>query len=146
MMTSLSTFAEIAALAGDPARAGMLPHGRARLDGIRVGLCRQHHATDGERPFGASGYGWSSQRREAGPAPLPSSRIVGCSADDRKHHAGGLRPRLDATTARRRSKRGGFADGADLLRPSRGRLGVALADALVEGGYLELASDGGLVT
>ena len=27
-----------------------------------------------------------------------------------------------------------------------GRLGVALADALVGGGYLQLASDGGLVT
>lgn len=93
-------------------------HGRTCPDGIRVGSCRRHHAADGERPPGAYGYGRPSQRREAGPASLAPSRIIGCSADDRKHHAGGIRPGLTATAARCRFEGCGFADGADLLRPS----------------------------
>src|SRR6516162_3165510 len=145
-MTSLSTFAEVGARSC-PRWNAPRAHGRTRLDGIRVGSCRLHHATDGERPSGAYGCGWSSQRREAGPASLPSSRLAGCSADDREHHAGCLCPGLNAAAARCRSEK------EVALRMARtcydhlaGRLGVALADALVGRGHLELASDGGLVT
>jgi hypothetical protein len=129
-----------------PRRNAPCADGRTCPDRIRAGLCRQHHATDDKRPSGAYGYGGSSQSREARPASLPPSRLPGCCADDREHHAMASRP--DST---RPPRVVGPKDAA--LRMARtcydhlaGSLGVALADAMVESVYLELTSDGGLVT
>src|SRR5438270_448638 len=147
-MTSLSTFTEVAALAGDPARAGML---YALLDGRALTASELAHAA-GVTPQTASGHlarmttagllkvekqGRHRYHRLASPA-------VARMMEGIMQVTSGLdttRPRLTV----------GLKDAA--LRTARtcydhlaGRLGVALADALVRGGYVELASDGGLVT
>ena len=147
-MTSLSTFTEVAALAGDPARAGML---HALLDGRALTASELAHAA-GVTPQTASGHlarmttagllkvekqGRHRYHRLASPA-------VARMMEGIMQVTSGLdttRPRLTV----------GPKDAA--LRTARtcydhlaGRLGVALADALVRGGYVELANDGGLVT
>ncbi len=101
-MASNAVFAEIAALAGDPARAGML---HALMDG---------------RALSAS----------------ELARVAGIASD-----LGTTRPKLFV----------GPRDAA--MRAARtcydhlaGRLGVALADALIAGGHAEFASDGGVIT
>jgi DNA-binding transcriptional ArsR family regulator len=146
-MTSLSTFAEVAALAGDPARAGIL---HALMDG------RALTASELARIAGvtqiASGHltrlatagllsveqqGRHRYHRIASPAvaQMMESIMQVTSGQDPTG------PRLTV----------GPKDAA--LRAARtcydhlaGRLGVALADALVGGGYIELGDDGGLVT
>ena len=147
-MTSQSAFAEVAALAGDPARAGML---HALMDG-RALTASELARVAGITPQTASGHltrltmagllvveqqGRHRYHRLASPAVAQMMESI-------MQVASGLdttRPRLVV----------GPRDAA--LRAARtcydhlaGRLGVALADALVEGGRVELASDGGMVT
>ena len=147
-MTSQSAFAEVAALAGDPARAGML---HALMDG-RALTASELARVAGITPQTASGHlarlavagllavekqGRHRYHRLASPAVTQMMESI-------MQVASGLdtaRPRLVV----------GPRDAA--LRAARtcydhlaGRLGVALADALVEGGRVELASDGGMVT
>jgi DNA-binding transcriptional ArsR family regulator len=147
-MTSQSAFTEIAALAGDPARAGML---HALMDG-RALTASELARVAGITPQTASGHlarlatagllavekqGRHRYHRLASPA-------VAQMVEGIMQVASGLdvaRPRLVV----------GPRDAA--LRAARtcydhlaGSLGVALADALVEGGQIELASDGRMVT
>src|SRR4029079_7176456 len=147
-MASNARFAEVAALAGDPARAGML---HALMDG------RALTATE--------------LARVAGVAPQTASRhlssmiTAGLLAVEKQG-----RPRYHrlATPAVARMMESIMQVASDLaptrrtltvgprdaaLRAARtcydhlaGRLGVALADAMVSGGQVELAGDAGVVT
>src|SRR5262245_43377379 len=91
VMASNAMFAQVASLAGDPARAGML---HALMDGRALTaseLAYVAHIT----PQTASGHlahdgGGPASRREAGPASLPPARVAGGGADDRNHHASGV--------------------------------------------------------
>jgi len=147
-MTSLSTFAEVAALTGDVARAGML---RALMDGRALTASELAYVA-GITPQTASGHlarmatagllkvekqGRHRYHRLASPAVAQMIESIMQVASG----PGSTRPPRVV----------GPKDAA--LRMARtcydhlaGRLGVALADALVEGGYLELTTDGGLVT
>jgi DNA-binding transcriptional ArsR family regulator len=147
-MTSLTAFAEVAALAGDPARAGML---HALMDG-RALTASELARVAGVTPQTASGHlarlatagllcvekqGRHRYHRIASPAVAQMMESI-------MQVASGLDPARPPLTV-------GPKDAA--LRTARtcydhlaGRLGVALADALVVGNYIELASDGGLVT
>jgi DNA-binding transcriptional ArsR family regulator len=147
-MASLSTFAEVAALAGDPARAGML---HALMDG-RALTASELARVAGVTPQTASGHlarlatagllsvekqGRHRYHRIASPAVAQMMESI-------MQVTSGLDPTRPPLTV-------GPRDAA--LRAARtcydhlaGRLGVALADALVVGNYIELASDGGLVT
>jgi DNA-binding transcriptional ArsR family regulator len=147
-MTSQSAFAEVAALAGDPARAGML---HALMDG-RALTASELARVAGITPQTASGHlarlavagllvvekqGRHRYHRLASPTVAQMMESI-------MQVAAGLdtnRPRLVV----------GPRDAA--LRAARtcydhlaGRLGVALADALVEADRVELTDDGGLVT
>jgi DNA-binding transcriptional ArsR family regulator len=147
-MASNAMFAEIAALAGDPARAGML---HALMDGRALTASELAHVA-GIAPQTASGHlarmtaagllgvetqGRHRYHRLASPAVAQMMESIMQVASD-----------LQST---RRPLCVGPRDAA--LRAARtcydhlaGRLGVALADALVAGGYAELAHDAGLVT
>jgi len=147
-MTSTARFTEIAALAGDPARAGML---HALLDGRALTAAELARAA-GISPQTASGHlarmiaagllrmekqGRHRYHRLASPAVaqmMESIMQVACDAD---------RPRKTLVTGPR--------DAA--LRRARtcydhlaGELGVALADALTAHGYAELTGEAGLLT
>jgi len=147
-MASNATFATVAALAGDPARAGMLQalmDGRAltaselaRVAGITAQTASSHLAR-----MAAAGLlavekqGRHRYHRLASPGVAHMIEAI-------MRVASGLEP-----AGRRVSV--GPRDAA--LRAARtcydhlaGRLGVAVTDALVAGGYVELASDGGVVT
>ena len=147
-MSNLATFAEVAALAGDLARAEML---RALMDRRALTASELAHVA-GITPQTASGHlarmttaGLLSVEKQgrhryhrlasAGVAQMIESIMQVASGP------GATRPPLVV----------GPKDAA--LRLARtcydhlaGRLGVALADALIGGEYVELASDGGLVT
>lgn len=147
-MASNVMFAEIAALAGDPARAGML---HALMDGRALTASELAHVA-GIAPQTASGHlarmtavgllsvekqGRHRYHRLASPAVAQMMESIMQVASD-------LAPA-------RRPLCVGPRDAA--LRAARtcydhlaGRLGVAVADALVAGGYAELANDAGLVT
>jgi DNA-binding transcriptional ArsR family regulator len=147
-MVTNTMFAEVAALAGDPARAGML---HALMDG-RALTASELARVAGIAPQTASGHlsrmiaagllgvekqGRHRYHRLASPAVARMMESIMQVASSRETS----RPRLSV----------GPRDGA--LRAARtcydhlaGHLGVALADALVAGGYAELASDAGLVT
>src|SRR5215813_5675991 len=147
-MTSLSAFAEVGALAGDPARAGML---RALMDGRALTASELAHVA-GITPQTASGHlarmaaagllgvekqGRHRYHRLASPVVAQMIESIMQVASG----PGATRPPLVV----------GPKDAA--LRIARtcydhlaGRLGVALADTLVSGGYVELESDGGVVT
>jgi DNA-binding transcriptional ArsR family regulator len=147
-MASNAMFAQVASLAGDPARAGML---HALMDGRALTaseLAYVAHIT----PQTASGHlarmtavgllrvekqGRHRYHRLASPAVAQMIEII-------MQVASGLEPARPSLSV-------GPKDVA--LRTARtcydhlaGRLGVALADALVAGGYAELASDAGEVT
>src|SRR5919197_6110469 len=147
-ITRPSAFAEVAALTGDPARAGML---HALMDGRALTASELARAA-GVTPQTASGHlarlatagllcvekqGRHRYHRIASPAVAQMMESIMQVTSGRD----ATRPPLTV----------GPRDAA--LRTARtcydhlaGRLGVALADALVGGGYIELASDGGLVT
>jgi DNA-binding transcriptional ArsR family regulator len=147
-MASNALFAEVAALAGDPARAGML---HALMDG-RALTASELARVAGIAPQTASGHlarmtaagllsaekqGRHHYHRLATPAVARMMESIMRVASD-----------LDATRPRLVV---GPRDAA--MRAARtcydhlaGRLGVALADALVAGGHAEFTSDGGVIT
>lgn len=147
-MASNAVFAQIAALAGDPARAGMLHammDGRAltaselaRVAGITPQTASSHLARMAEAGLlRVEKQGRHRYHRLASPAVAQMMESIMQVASDLEP----VRPRLFV----------GPRDAA--LRAARtcydhlaGQLGVALADALVAGGYAELASDGGVMT
>jgi DNA-binding transcriptional ArsR family regulator len=147
-MTTPATFATIAALAGDPARAGML---HALMDGRALTASELARAA-GVTAQTASGHlarlagaglvmvekqGRHRYHRLASPAVAHMMESIMQVASDLEP----ARPRLTV----------GPRDAA--LRAARtcydhlaGRLGVALADAMSAEGYADLAGDGGVVT
>jgi DNA-binding transcriptional ArsR family regulator len=151
-MASNAMFAEIATLAGDPARAGML---NALMDGRALTASELAHVA-GIAPQTASGHlarmtaagllsverqGRHRYHRLASPAVAQMMECIMQVASDLASDSASMRRPLSV----------GPRDAA--LRAARtcydhlaGRLGVALADALVAGGYAELAHDAGLVT
>jgi DNA-binding transcriptional ArsR family regulator len=147
VMASHARFAEVAALAGDPARASML---HALMDGRALTASELARAA-GVAPQTASGHlakmtaagllvaqsqGRHRYHRLASPAVarmMESIMQVAAAAEPARPIVVG--PREAALRAARTCY--------DHLA---GRLGVALADALVGRGYVELDSDAGLVT
>lgn len=149
-MASNAAFAEVAALAGDPARAGML---HALMDG-RALTASELARVAGITPQTASGHlarmvavgllgvekqGRHRYHRLASPtvAQMIESimRVASSLQSTRLPRPLSVGPRDAALRAARTCY--------DHLA---GRLGVALADALVAGGYAELANDAGVVT
>jgi DNA-binding transcriptional ArsR family regulator len=147
-MASNAVFSEIAALAGDPARAGML---HALMDGralsaselARVAGIAPQTATGHLARMTAAGLlrvekqGRHHYHRLATPAVAQMMESIMRVASDLDT----TRPKLSV----------GPRDPA--MRAARtcydhlaGRLGVALADALVAGGHAALGSDGGVIT
>ena len=147
-MASNALFAEVATLAGDPARAGML---HALMDGRALtaselahvaGITAQTASTHLARMVTAGLLSVEKQGRHryhrlASPAVAQMMESIMRVASD-------LEPAPPRVVV-------GPRDAA--LREARtcydhlaGRLGVALADALVAGGHAELAGDGGLIT
>ena len=147
-MSNLATFAEVAPLAGDLARAGML---RALMDG------RALTASELARVAGVT-----SQTASGHISRMATAGLVSVEKQGRhRYHrlASPVVAQMIETIMQVASGPGatrsplvvGPRDAA--LRLARtcydhlaGRLGVALADALIEQGYLELTCDGGLVT
>lgn len=147
-MASNALFAEVASLAGDPARAGML---HALMDG-RALTASELAEVAGVTAQTASGHlsrmvtagllavekqGRHRYHRLASPAVAQMMESI-------------MRVASDLEPVRRRLVVGP-RDAA--LREARtcydhlaGRLGVALTDALVMNGYAELVSDGGVIT
>ena len=141
-------FAEIAALAGDPARAGML---HALMDGRALSASELARVA-GIAPQTASGHlsrmtaigllslekqGRHRYHRLASPAVaqmIESIMQVASNLEPSRRHLS-VGPR----EAVLRSARTCY----DHLA---GQLGVALADAMIAGGYAELSSDAGIVT
>lgn len=147
-MASTALFAEVAALAGDPARAGML---HALMDG-RALTATELARVAGVAPQTASGHlgrmtaaglvtpqrqGRHRYYRLASPAVARMMESI-------------MEVAADRTPVRRR-----FAVGPRdaALRKARtcydhlaGELGVALADALVARGYAELNAEAGIIT
>jgi len=145
---NVASMAEIASLAGDPARAGML---QALMDGRALTASELAHVA-GIAPQTASGHlgqltragllaverqGRHRYHRLATPAVarlLESLMLVASEARPpaRPHVVG---PRDEKMRAARTCY--------DHLA---GRLGVGIADAMIERGYVEFAEDAGLVT
>jgi DNA-binding transcriptional ArsR family regulator len=146
-MASPAKFAEVAALAGDPARACML---HALMDGRALTASELARAA-GITPQTASGH----------LSRLAAAGLIGVERQGRHHYhrlaSAAVAQMIEGIMQVASSLPSAHAlvvgprDAA--LRAARtcydhlaGRLGVALADALVAGGYVELASDGGVVT
>jgi DNA-binding transcriptional ArsR family regulator len=147
-MASTATFASVAALAGDPARAGMLHalmDGRAltaselaRVAGVTAQTASGHLARMAETGLiCVEKQGRHRYHRLASPAVAHMMESIMQVASTLEPS----RPWLSV----------GPRDAA--LRAARtcydhlaGRLGVALADAMAAGGYAELETDGGLIT
>jgi DNA-binding transcriptional ArsR family regulator len=147
-MASNAKFAEIAALAGDPARAGML---HALMDG-RALTASELAQVAGVTPQTASGH----------LARMATAGLVKVEKQGRHRYHRLASPAV----ARMMESIMQVASGLDAMRPApvtgprdaalraartcydhlAGRLGVALADGLVAGGHVELADDAGLVT
>jgi DNA-binding transcriptional ArsR family regulator len=147
-MVSNAKFAEIAALAGDPARAGML---HALMDG-RALTASELAQVAGIAPQTASGH-------------LARMTAIGLLTVEKqgrhRYHrlaTSGVAHMLEsimqvASELEPTQKRLVVGPRDAALRKARtcydhlaGQLGVALADALVAAGHAELASDGGIVT
>ena len=147
-MASNATFARVAALAGDPARAGML---HALMDGRALtaselasvaGITAQTASTHLARMTEAGLLTVEKQGRHRYHR-LASSAVA--------HMMETIMQVASTLDQPRRRLSVGPRDAA--LRAARtcydhlaGQLGVALADAMVAGGYAELVSDGGIVT
>lgn len=147
-MASNARFAEIASLAGDPARAGML---HALMDG-RALTASELARVAGITPQTASGHlarmaaaglvsvtkqGRHRYHRLASPAvaQMMESIMQVASRSDTPHPAPFTGPKDAALRA-----------GRTCYDHLAGRLGVALADGLAAGGHVELTDDAGLVT
>lgn len=147
-MASQASFAEIATLAGDPARAGML---HALLDGRALTATELAHAA-GITPQTASGH----------LARLTAGGLLAVEKQGRhRYHrlaspavARMLESIMQVAAERAPPRRKTFVGPRDkALRAARtcydhlaGHLGVALADAMVANGQIELATDAGIVT
>jgi DNA-binding transcriptional ArsR family regulator len=147
-MASNARFSEVASLAGDPARAGML---HALMDG-RALTASELARVAGITPQTASGH----------LARMTAAGLVRVEKQGRHRYHRLASPAVaqmmesimqvaSVLEARRPAPVTGPKDAA--LRAARtcydhlaGRLGVALADALAAGGYVELERDAGLVT
>src|SRR5262245_45745376 len=148
-MASNATFARVAALAGDPARAGML---HALMDG---------RALTASELAGVAGI--TAQTASSHLARMTDAGLLTVEKQGRHRYHRLASPDVAhmmetimqvASTLEPSSQRRltvGPRDAA--LRAARtcydhlaGRLGVALADAMVASGYTELGSDGGIVT
>jgi DNA-binding transcriptional ArsR family regulator len=146
-MTTNARFAEIAALAGDPARVGML---HALLDGRALTATELARAA-GVTPQTASGH--LARLTKAGLIAVQrqgrhryhrlASAAVARMMESIMQVAALAEPPARTFTGPREAA----------LRTARtcydhlaGRLGVALADAMVEGGYVELSDDAGMLT
>src|SRR5712692_7488749 len=148
-MATTAMFAEIAALAGDPARAGML---HALMDG-RALTASELARTAGITPQTASGHlarlttaGLLSVEKQGRHryhrlASAAVARMLESILQVAAKGADGVRSRL--TTGPRDAALRAARTCYDHLA---GRLGVALADALVAGGHVELSHDAGVVT
>lgn len=147
-MVSTADFAEIAALAGDPARACML---QALMDGRALTAAELAHAA-GITAQTASGHlsrmvaagllrvepqGRHRYHRLASPSVARMMESIMQVASDRAPT-----PRAIRTGPRDRA----LAQARTCYDHLAGRLGVALADAMVAGGHVELADDAGLIT
>lgn len=147
-MVTHAAFAEIAALAGDPARASIL---HALMDG-RALTASELASVAGVTPQTASGH--LARMTEAGLLSVEKQgrhRYFRLASAAVARMVEGLMQAAAELAPPRRRIATGPRDQA--LRTARtcydhiaGRLGVALADALVAGGHAELAPDGGLVT
>jgi DNA-binding transcriptional ArsR family regulator len=147
-MASNAQFAEVATLAGDPARAGML---HALMDGRALTASELAHVA-----------GVTAQTASSHLARMVTAGLLSVEKQGRHRYHRLASPAVaqmmesimrvasDLAPAKRRIVVGP-RDAA--LREARtcydhlaGRLGVALADALVANGHAELAGDGGLIT
>jgi DNA-binding transcriptional ArsR family regulator len=148
-MTSTARFAEIAALAGDPARAGML---HALMDG-RALTAGELARVAGNAPQTASGH--LARMTERGILAVEKQgrhryhRLATPSVARMMESIMQVAAELAPQDGRRTTV--GPKDAA--LRRARtcydhlaGRLGVALADAMTTQGYVELTSEAGIVT
>jgi DNA-binding transcriptional ArsR family regulator len=143
-MATTNQMAEISALLGDPARAAMLG---ALMDGRAL--------TAGEL---ARASGITAQTASAHLARLTGAGLLAAEKQGRHRYHRLASPEvarmiegiMRVATALRPVATGprdaGLRAGRTCYDHLAGRLGVALADALVEGGQIELAHDGGLVT
>jgi DNA-binding transcriptional ArsR family regulator len=146
-MASNAAFAEVASLAGDPGRAGML---HALMDG-RALTATELARVAGITPQTASGH----------LARLTAGGLVTMQKQGRHHYHRLASPAVARmlesimqVAAGSAPRRKAFVGPRDLaLRAARtcydhlaGHLGVALADALVANGQIELSSDAGIVT
>jgi DNA-binding transcriptional ArsR family regulator len=146
-MANNARFAEVASIAGEPARASML---HALMDG-RALTASELARVAGVTPQTASGH----------LAKMAASRLVLVERQGRHHYHRLASPAVAqmmesimlvaALETRRTAPVTGPREAA--LRMARtcydhlaGRLGVSLADALVARGYVDLNHDGGLVT
>jgi DNA-binding transcriptional ArsR family regulator len=146
-MASPARFAEVAALAGDPARACML---HALMDGRALTASELARAA-----------GITAQTASGHLSRLAAAGLLGVERQGRHRYHRLSSPavaqmiegimQVASSLPSARPLVVGPRDAA--LRAARtcydhlaGRLGVALADALVAHGYVELASDGGVVT
>jgi DNA-binding transcriptional ArsR family regulator len=146
-MPSNAMFAQVAALAGDPARAAML---HALMDG-RALTASELARVAGVAPQTASGHlarmtatgllvperqGRHRYHRLASPAVARMMESIMQVASD-------LEPKRKISTGPRDQALRAARTCYDHLA---GRLGVALTDAMVERGYVELETDAGLMT
>ncbi|HEY4142477.1 MAG TPA: helix-turn-helix transcriptional regulator [Pseudolabrys sp.] len=147
-MASNAAFAEVAALAGDPARANML---HALMDGRALTASELAHAA-GITPQTASGHlsqlaaaglltvnqqGRHRYHRLASPAVARMMESIMQVAAETAP-----RPRKVFTGPRDAALR----EGRTCYDHLAGRLGVSLADAMVSHGFIELDTDAGIVT
>ena len=147
-MVSNATFARIAALAGDPARAGML---HALMDG-RALTASELAGVAGITAQTASSH--LARMTEVGLLTVEKQgrhRYHRLASPDVAHMMETIMQVASTLEPSQRRLTVGPRDAA--LRAARtcydhlaGRLGVALADAMVAAGYAELGSDGGIVT
>lgn len=147
-MATNANFAEIAALAGDPARAGML---HALLDGRALTATELSHVA-GITPQTASGH----------LARLTKAGLIAVHKQGRhRYHrlasaavAQMMESIMQVAALANPSRARMFVGPRDVaLRAGRtcydhlaGRLGVALADAMVSAGHVELTDDAGMMT
>ena len=147
-MVSNAKFAAVAALAGDPARAGML---HALMDGRALTASELAHVA-GITPQTASGH--LAQLTAAGLLAVEkqgrhryhrlASHAVAQMMESIMHVASDAEAFGRPVTVGPREA--ALRDARTCYDHLAGRLGVALTDAMVAGGHLQLTGDAGLVT